>query len=226
MKVSAKGMLEIVEHEGLALGPYKDSSGVWTYGVGHTNAAGKLNPEKMDKVDTRTWTKERVDQEILSIIELFMADLSSYEARVNNSVKVTLKQHQFDALVSFDFNTGGIYRANLTKDINSGNMSGNGFMGWVKPKEIIKRRIAEQNLFKTGNYEANGSKIPVYDALGDGRLRVRTVVNSEELFSKYATRKGPGMGKPINKGRPGPGILTWAIAGIGTALLTLLSQFF
>lgn len=226
MKVSAKGMLEIVEHEGLVLGPYKDSVGVWTYGVGHTNAAGKLNPEKMDKVDTRTWTKERVDQEIYSILDLFLADLSSYEARVNNSIKVPLKQHQFDALVSFDFNTGGIYRANLTKDINSGNMSGNGFMGWVKPKEIIKRRTAEQNLFRTGNYEANGSKIPVYDALSDGRLRVRTVINSEELFSKYATRKGPGKTPAIKKTIPGPGILTWITAALGTGVLTALSYFF
>lgn len=39
----------------------------------------------------------------------------------NEAVTVRLEQHEFDALVSFDFNTGGIYRANLTKQLNTGN---------------------------------------------------------------------------------------------------------
>ena len=40
MTVSRRGVLEIAEHEGIVLGPYRDSAGVWTYGVGHTAGAG------------------------------------------------------------------------------------------------------------------------------------------------------------------------------------------
>jgi len=47
-------------------------------------------------------------------------DLNTYERRVNAAIKVSLKRHQFDALVSFDFNTGGIFKARLTQRINAG----------------------------------------------------------------------------------------------------------
>ena len=119
MKVSPKGVLEIAEHEGIVIGPYLDSVGVWTYGVGHTAAAGGPDPAKMTKVDTRSWSREKVNEEVLKALRLFDVDLDKYEARVNKAISRPLKQHQFDALVSFDFNTGGIHRANLTKDINA-----------------------------------------------------------------------------------------------------------
>lgn len=183
MKVSDKGVLELAEHEGIVIGPYLDSVGVWTYGVGHTAAAGGPDPSKMDKIDTRSWTRERVDEEVIKALRLFDVDLDKYEARVNKAITRPLLQHQFDALVSFDFNTGGIIRANLTKEINRGDMSGNGFMGWTRPKEIIKRRKAEQALFRNGNYDSNGSFIPVYDTTTSGRPRFRFSLNSKELDS-------------------------------------------
>lgn len=181
--VTDKGVLEIAEHEGLVLGPYYDSKNILTYGVGHTKAAGGLDPAKLPRVDTRTWDSNRVRQEMLSILKLFDEDLDKYEARVNHAVKVPLKPHQFDALVSFDFNTGGIYSANLTRELNAGDIDGaaRGFMGWLKPKEIIGRRTAEMNLFMTGDYEANGSRIPIYDALPDGSYRHRGVMDSVKL---------------------------------------------
>lgn len=181
MKISANGILEIAEHEGIVLGPYKDSVGVWTYGVGHTAAAGGPDPAKMKREDTRSWPAARVEAEMVKALRLFDEDLDKYEARVAQAVKVPLKQHEFDALVSFDFNTGGIFKAKLTQAINRGDRSGDGFMGWVKPKEIIKRRRAEQALFRTGRYDANGDDIPVYDALGDGRLRHRMTIDGARL---------------------------------------------
>jgi len=184
MITSPKGVTEVVEHEGLVLGPYLDSVNIWTYGVGHTAAAGGLNPGRMPKVDTRKWAPDRVDEEILSALAQFDADLDQYEKRVRDAVKVTLKQHEFDALVSFDFNTGGIMRAKLTKSLNAGDTkaAARGFMGWLKPKEIIKRRTAEMNLFLSGNYDANGTDIPLYDALPDGRIRLRTVLDGKHVL--------------------------------------------
>lgn len=181
MKISDRGVLEIAEHEGIVLGPYRDSVGVWTYGVGHTAATGGPDPAKMEHVDTRGWSQARVDTELVKALRLFDEDLDKYEARVAKAVKGPLKQHEFDALVSFDFNTGGIFKAKLTEAINRGDKSGEGFMGWIKPKEIIKRRRAEQALFRTGNYDANGTAIPVYDALSDGRLRFRGTIDEAKL---------------------------------------------
>lgn len=181
MKISPQGVLEIAEHEGIVLGPYLDSVGVWTYGVGHTAAAGAPDPAKMKREDTRAWPAAKVEAELVKALRLFDEDLDRYEARVAKAVKVPLKAHEFDALVSFDFNTGGIFKAKLTEAINRGDKGGDGFMGWVRPKEIIKRRKAEQALFRTGRYDANGDSIPVYDALGDGRIRHRMTITGERL---------------------------------------------
>lgn len=183
METSDKGVLEIAEHEGVVIGPYRDSVGVWTYGIGHTAAAGGINPEKMDRVDTRGWNDSRVKSEVLFALRVFDEDLERYEARVRGAVRVPMMQHQFDALVSFDFNTGGIYRAKLTEALNRGDVDGaaRGFMGWLRPKEILKRRTAEMKLFRTGNYDANGSNIAIFDALPDGRTRWRAKIDSTDL---------------------------------------------
>lgn len=181
MKTSPEGVLEIMEHEGVVLGPYLDSVKVWTYGVGHTKGAGFPHPEALPKVDTRRWSDRQVEEELHKIINLFEKDLKKYEDRVKQAIKVPLKQHQFDALVSFDFNTGGIFKAQLTQQINRGDMSGNGFMGWVRPKEIVKRRTAEQRLFRTGEYDHNGDAIALWDTTVAGKPVFRKRVSGKDL---------------------------------------------
>ncbi len=182
MKVSPKGVLEIAEHEGIVLGPYFDSVGVLTDGVGHTAAGGGHDPAKRAKVDTRNWTDEQVLDEMLRAVNVFDADLDRYEARVNKAITVPLKQHEFDALVSFDFNTGGIHRAELTRAINRRDKdSSRHFFGWLRPPELRKRRTAEKSLFDTGRYDANGDTIPVYDALPSGKIKFRKAISGKEL---------------------------------------------
>lgn len=201
MKISSKGVLEIAEHEGIVPGPYRDSVGVWTYGVGHTAAAGGPDPAAMPR-----GMPANLDQAILKALGIFDTDLDKYEARVSDAVNVPLKQHQFDALVSFDFNTGGIYRAKLTQAINRGDMSGAGFMGWLKPKEIIKRRKAEQALFRTGDYDANGDAIPIYRVDERGRLRgiLKTVSGAElaVLMQRAGANRTPAVTKPVTHADP------------------------
>ncbi len=51
--------------------------------------------------------------------EILSADLASVEAEVNRVVLVPINQNQFDALVSFDFNTGALARSNVLRAINS-----------------------------------------------------------------------------------------------------------
>jgi lysozyme len=173
MKVSDKGVVEIAEHEGIVPAPYRDSVGVVTYGIGHTHHAGGLDPREMASAMP---AGAALDDAIDRAIALFKDDLTKYETRVNDAIKVPLKQHEFDALVSFDFNTGGIYRAKLTKAINNGDKSGAGFMGWLSPPEIRNRRTAEMRLFQTGDYDANGSTVPVWGT--NGALKLTGVVKT------------------------------------------------
>lgn len=206
--VSPKGQLEIAEHEGIVLGPYLCSANVWTVYVGHTAAAGGLDPNKMTKVDTRGWSQEKVDRELLTALKVFDEDLETYENRVNSAVKVRLAQHQLDALVSFDLNTGGIYRAKLTAAINAHDKKASRhFMGWLKPPEIRKRREAEKLLFETGNYDANGDRIPVYDALGNGRIRHRMTISGAQLA--VLMKKAGAKHTPATSIRP-----AWTLSGI------------
>jgi len=85
---------------------------------------------------------------------------------------VPLSQTQFDALVSFHYNTGGIAKANLTRLLNAGDYAGaaDAFMGWSKPAEIIPRREKEQKLFRSGVY-SNCGMATVYPATASGAVQ-------------------------------------------------------
>ncbi len=168
MKTSPLGIVTLAAHEGLVPAPYKDSVGVWTYGVGHTAAAGDPDPSAMPKDMP---TGQAFDDAVAHAIRLFAEDLGKYEKRVNDAVKVDLEQHEFDALVSFDFNTGGIFKAKLTESLNAGDKAraAERLMGWLRPVEIRGRRTAEMNLFRTGKYSE--ADVPIWGTNGNGRLR-------------------------------------------------------
>jgi len=143
MKLSDKGLMALIAHEGIVQSRYKDSVGVWTIGVGHTAAAGGIDPAKFNGTLT-----------MREVFDMLRHDVARYEAAVDKAVKVPLAQHQFDALVSFHYNTGAIGKATLVKKINSGDFEGaaKGFDAWVNPPEIKPRRMAEKALFKSGVY--------------------------------------------------------------------------
>jgi len=174
MKMSTEGLIALIGHEGIVLSRYKDSVGVWTIGVGHTKAAGGLNPETF----TGTLT-------MAEALDLLRDDIIKYENGVNNAVKVSLKQHEFDALVSFHYNTGAIAKATLTKSLNAGyyKKAGEEFMNWIKPKEIKPRRQAESTLFLTGKYPPPIATAYPADAKGNVLWSKGTRVNVEHLLA-------------------------------------------
>ena len=145
MITSPNGRAFIEAWEGAALKAYDDGTGVWTIGYGHTTAAG------LPRVyEGMTITVAEADS-ILS------ADLASVEADVNHHVTATINQNEFDALISFDFNTGGLDRSSLLRDINLGHMDRVKYdlslwdMGGGKVMPgLAKRRSAEYILFTTG----------------------------------------------------------------------------
>lgn len=163
MKVSDQGIAELLSHEALVTAPYRDSVGVWTIGVGHTASAGKPYPQSLEKGK---------DLPVSDMIDLFRRDLVKYEDGVTKAVKVPLRQHEFDALVSFHFNTGAIGRASFVKKLNAGDRVGAaaGMLDWNKPPEIIGRRRKEHKLFRDGKY-TNDGKCTVYGADAAGRVQ-------------------------------------------------------
>jgi len=160
MRTSAKGRLEIISHEAIVLCPYKDSVGIWTVGIGHTAGAGLPHPAEMPK---------GVASAIPDILAVFSKDLAKFEDRVNKAFTRPLTQAQFDAAVSFDFNTGKIDSASWVREFNAGNLAAVGpdMMIWRIPSSIIARRQAECDLFLKGKYSSDGyANVYTADAAG------------------------------------------------------------
>lgn len=190
--VSDRGLVEIASKEGLVPAPYFCSAGVYTFGVGHTAAAGDPDPQRMPREMPEG---AALEQAIADAIALFRHDVAQYEARVLRAVQRPLAQHQLDALVSWDINTGGAswrhpttrQPAQLIQQINRGDMSGDGFMGWLRPAEIRGRREAEQALFRTGSYQRE--TVPIYRT--DGNYRLRGVIAHMPAAELLERLKGP-----------------------------------
>ena len=165
MHMTDRGLLALVRHEGLVPGPYLDVKKVWTFGIGHTAAAGEPDPSTMPR-----GMPADLDAGIREAFRVFHADLARYAAAVLRSVKVPLAPHEFDALVSFHYNTGGIAKAALTRHLNAGNRvaAADAFLNWRRPASIIPRREAERDLFRHGQYP--GGTIPVWSVDRAGRV--------------------------------------------------------
>ena len=96
MKVSDKLIKLIRHHEGVRNKPYQCPAKLWTVGVGHLIGDGKSLPASWNK----TFTNEEIDG-------ILKSDLNRFELGVSKMLpNVQLKQHEFDALVSFCFNLG------------------------------------------------------------------------------------------------------------------------
>lgn len=141
MKVSDKGLIQIMGLEGVCLEPYLDSVGVWTIGVGITKYDGK-DPQTMGKIT--------IDQ----AISMFKDRITAYSDPVAK-LPLTLNQAQFDALTSFCYNCGPGNLEKLTKG-RSVNAIGTALMLYTKPPEITARRQKEQQLYQYGKYSTNG----------------------------------------------------------------------
>ncbi len=120
-----------------------DSLGrVWEIGFGHTSAAGLPRVQPHSKI-----TAEEADA-------ILASDLAAVEVDVNHHVVVPLNQNQFDALVSFDFNTGGLSRSGVLRAVNSNQFDAvaRDLKAWSHAggqfvQGLYNRRIAEGRLF-------------------------------------------------------------------------------
>lgn len=147
MRLSRKGLLALIAEEAIVLNAYKDLAGVWTIGCGHTAAAGEPIP------------RPGMTLSMAECIAVFMADVRKYERDVEKAIKVPLKQHEFDALVSFHFNTGGIVKGTVDDKINAGRIDEamDTLVTWSKAsgrriEALRARRLREVAMFEEAKY--------------------------------------------------------------------------
>jgi len=143
MKISDTGLDFIKQFEAFVPFVYDDFNpkkewkgekpkGTLTIGYGHTKAAAK-------KVDMSVGARI-TEAEAVAILR---ADLAPDEKAVNDAVSVKLTPHQFDALVSFKFNTGRMKGTGLCNRINEkafDKVPGE-FMKWVKSKGVVLKGL-------------------------------------------------------------------------------------
>ena len=153
--ITPRMVLELIEHEGIVLEAYKDSVGVWTWGLGVTNASGhQVHPRYKDKPQTLSHCLAITVW--LLRTKYLPAVLAAFGSR-------PLAEHELAAALSFHWNTGAIGRAGWVASAIAGRRdeAKAKFMDWRKPSEIISRRKAERDLFFEGKWTSDGV-VPVY----------------------------------------------------------------
>lgn len=160
MRLSEAGLAFIKSWESLKLHAYDDATeravaeggevlGTLTIGYGHTGEAGPPNVTPGMAI-----TLEQAERFLFN-------DLVPIEIEIGHLVKPTLTQPQFDALVSFQFNTGWLEHphCSLLTALNSGNfaLADRDFMLYNRSngrvmKGLTRRRRAEMQMFASGIY--------------------------------------------------------------------------
>ena len=135
--------------ESCSLTVYLDQAGLPTIGWGHLLEPGE---------SAAPITQEEADA-------LFDHELLHFADRVDDSIWVTVAQHQFDACVSMAFNCGAeaFARSTLCNYLNRGLLSAaaDQFLRWDKvrvngvltvSRGLHKRRVAERAMFQYADY--------------------------------------------------------------------------
>lgn len=165
MKTASKDCFELIRHfeslhdgdlSKIGLQPKLDPSGIVTVGYGHALKNHKTGEWLRDVTEVSKYYPQFVDMTAEDAEDLLKTDIRKFESIVNSKIKKELSQNQFDALVSYTFNTGG--SANLFLYIN--NYSENVIKEWWTEHYItsngktlsglIRRRKSEYELYSTG----------------------------------------------------------------------------
>ena len=146
MQASQKGLDLIKRFEGFRSKPYLCPAGVPTIGYGSTYYQNGVKVKLTDPA-----ISEEAAEQLLKV------NLVHYERGVDSMTKDHINQNQFDALVSFAYNTGLVNYKNSTllkrvnADPNDPDIEKQ-FMRWVRAggkviKGLIVRRNAEAALY-------------------------------------------------------------------------------
>ena len=148
MQTSDKGIAFLERHEGVVLKAYRDPVGIWTIGAGLTAASGVVKPSA-----GMTITADEASALTRKALT------ANYEPAVEAAMPGA-EQHEFDAGVSFHWNTGAIGRASWVRAwrIKAWEKVQAKLALWSKAKGRVlaglkRRRDEEFKLLRFGIYE-------------------------------------------------------------------------
>lgn len=165
LKLTERTVLEIADHEGVVLESYLDSVGIWTWGVGVTDASGHKVGRYVDSPTSLT--------RVLEVFEWLLR--TNYLPAVLAAFKGhRLAEHQLCAALSFHYNTGAIGSAEWVELWKRGRVAEArlAIMNWARPREIIGRRKCERDLFFDGRWSSDG-RVLVFEVQKPGYFPVR-----------------------------------------------------
>ena len=181
--LTARVALELLSHEAIVREAYRDVVGVWTWGVGVTEASGHaVCPRYVDRPQTLRWCLEMY---LRLLRETYApAVLTCFEDQ-------DLTEHQFGAALSFHYNTGAIATATWVEEWKRGETEAarDSFMNWRKPPQIIPRRERERDLFFDGIWSSDGTVLefpvekPSYQVDPTGKKPVDVRMILEDLLA-------------------------------------------
>lgn len=156
MQLSDQGLTFLEAHEGVVLKAYRDPVGVWTIGAGLTSASGVV------KVTPGMIITRKEASRLLSV-----ALARNYEPAVAKAMPGA-KQHEFDAGVSFHWNTGAIGKATWVKRWRAkagAALIRAGLMSWVKGGGKVlpglkRRREEEADILLEAHYAIPQPTVP------------------------------------------------------------------
>jgi lysozyme len=128
--------------ENCKLTAYYDIKGVLTIGWGHCGP---------DVYEGLVWTQAQADAHL-------QLDMGKAVSAVNDLVKVTITQNEFNAICDFTYNCGchAFATSTLLAKLNAGDLHGAAaeFQRWDKADGkvvagLLRRRLAEEKLFNT-----------------------------------------------------------------------------
>lgn len=149
MRLGIAGETLIKGFEKLSLRAYDDGYGYITIGWGHTGRGGGMKPKLGDTITAA------------QAQEIFHEDIQRFVNGVNRLVRVPLTQNQFDAIVSFHFNTGALGGSGVLRAINERRYDDvpAELAKWnrvtvggrkVTSRGLVRRRAAEISLWSAG----------------------------------------------------------------------------
>ncbi len=153
--VNAATLALIRRFEGFRARAYRDASGVWTIGYGHTSRAGPPQVRPGMRIS-------RAQAE-----EILRRDVETFARAVARQVHTPLNANQFGALVSFAYNVGigNLRRSSVLRAVNEGRLEDvpRLLMRWTRAggkrlRGLIRRRRAEGRLFTSPPAPEEGNR--------------------------------------------------------------------
>lgn len=151
MRLTARIAAEVIGHEAIVREAYRDQVGVWTWGIGITDASGHdVHPRYLDR-----------PQPLETCLSAFVGLLSDrYLPQVRAAFAGhALAEHETGAALSFHYNTGAIGTASWVQHWRDGDRPAAraAFLSWRKPAAVIPRREAEAALMFDGIWSGDGT---------------------------------------------------------------------